>query len=270
MELTLLAADRELALSPLNPPEIMEATFIEPSRPIRKPRSTARAVYTLSVADGTLDDLPSTSSQRAERIDERTQRLEVRDEPAFPEVSPPDPNDLAPSSMLNADDPQIEQLLNRARPVADADPAARAEAMRRFVNDYVEEKSLSVGLASASEVARTRVGDCTEHAVLLAALLRADGIPSRVAGGLVYAEDFIGSRDIFAYHMWTRAWIQDGSEPGRWVDLDATLGPQTPYDATHIALDVSSMSEEETFNAMLALVPVIGRLEIAVDDVDDR
>ena len=36
--------------------------------------------------------------------------------------------------------------------------------------------------------ARTRSGDCSEHAVLLTALLRARGIPARVSHGLVYLE----------------------------------------------------------------------------------
>ena len=39
------------------------------------------------------------------------------------------------------------------------------------------EKDLSVGFATAADVARTAQGDCTEHAVLLAALLRASDIP---------------------------------------------------------------------------------------------
>ena len=38
-------------------------------------------------------------------------------------------------------------------------------------------------------------------------MLRADGIPARVASGLVYADGFLGSRDIFGWHMWTQALI---------------------------------------------------------------
>ena len=65
------------------------------------------------------------------------------------------------------------------------------------------------------EVARSLEGDCTEHAVLLAALCRARKIPARVAFGLVYYPPQKG----FAYHMWNEVWIAD-----RWIPLDATLG----------------------------------------------
>ena len=57
---------------------------------------------------------------------------------------------------------------------------------------------------------------------LLAAMLRADDIPSRTVSGLVYVSSFEGAKDIFGYHMWTQGWIAEDGK-GRWVDLDATL-----------------------------------------------
>merc|ERR1712086_413107 len=39
-----------------------------------------------------------------------------------------------------------------------------------------------------SEVVRSQTGDCSEYAVLLCALLRADNIPARICSGLVYVE----------------------------------------------------------------------------------
>ena len=116
---------------------------------------------------------------------------------------------LKPSTMLRSDDPQIIGLVEQAllQVGADAGPKEKAMALRRFVNDHVAEKDLSVGFATASEVARTGQGDCTEHAVLLAAMLRAEGIPSRVVSGLIYVDRFLGHRQVFGYHMWTQAWI---------------------------------------------------------------
>ena len=70
-------------------------------------------------------------------------------------------------------------------------------------------------MATASEVAESLSGDCTEHAVLLAAMLRARQIPSRVVVGLVYAEKL----EAFGGHMWTEAYLD-----GHWLPLDATLG----------------------------------------------
>ena len=60
---------------------------------------------------------------------------------------------------------------------------------------------------------KARQGDCTEHGVLLAALLRAKNIPARIDVGLVY----VPKTQNFWYHLWTEAFID-----GRWIPLDAT------------------------------------------------
>ncbi len=55
---------------------------------------------------------------------------------------------------------------------------AGGSGMERFVNREVTKKNFSQTFASAAEVARSRKGDCTEHAVFLMALCRARGIPA--------------------------------------------------------------------------------------------
>ncbi|UCG52164.1 MAG: transglutaminase domain-containing protein [Candidatus Latescibacterota bacterium] len=71
----------------------------------------------------------------------------------------------------------------------------------QWVYRYITDKSFGQGFASAVDVMRTREGDCTEHAVLLAALLRAAGVPSRIAVGLAYIDE------VLVGHMWTEAYI---------------------------------------------------------------
>ena len=96
---------------------------------------------------------------------------------------------------------------------------ALAYALRDLVHSHISSKHLSTAYASASETARTGSGDCTEHAVLLAALLKARMIPARVCHGLVYVE--LGGSAIngqateggeggasgdgqFGWHMWSQ------------------------------------------------------------------
>ena len=115
-------------------------------------------------------------------------------------------------------------------------------------------------MATASEVARSKSGDCTEHGILLAALLRAKKIPSRVVTGLVYANSLKG----FGGHMWTEAYLK-----GRWIPLDATLA-QGHGDAIHLktgdsALEDSSALPVESF---LPLIHTIGRTKLSVEKVD--
>jgi hypothetical protein len=166
----------------------------------------------------------------------------------------------------------VADLVGRALEGAPADisPNQKAEQLRAFVREFVQTKDLSVGFATASEVARTAQGDCTEHAVLLAGLLRAAGIPSRTVSGLIYVSDpFVGQRDVFGYHMWTQAWLMpDGHAVGepRWVDLDATRA--VPFDSAHIALGVSAMDDTQLFNDLVKLAPMLGRVGIKVLESD--
>ena len=101
-----------------------------------------------------------------------------------------------------------------------------AYALRDLVHAHISDKHLSTAYASASETARTGSGDCTEHAVLLAAVLKARGIPARVCHGLVYVEQggsaINGEADEpeadddpdrtgqFGWHMWSQVGLLAG------------------------------------------------------------
>ncbi len=136
----------------------------------------------------------------------------------------------------------------------------RAEAMRQAVHDRISHKALDTAFASASETARTRGGDCTEHGVLLCAMLRADGIPARVASGLIYADSFAGHREIFGWHMWTQALID-----GKWVDFDATLPVR--FDAVHVLTSTSSLADTAGSAELSSVLLLMGNLQIEVLEV---
>ena len=91
-------------------------------------------------------------------------------------------------------------------------------------------------------------------------MLRADGIAARVASGLVYADQFAGSDDIFGWHMWTQALID-----GHWVDYDATL--PTRYHAGHVLTGTSSLADGQGATEMASMIMLMGNLEIDVQDV---
>lgn len=308
LKVTIVEADRDLAMSPLTAPEMMVATLIRPmpgSEKIKHPRKLRQARYRIGAPS--IDYAwPDSSAQHAALLAEvfvpdRVARAGAPHAPggawwlvrvhALPEeskpgklapfgVAPPTPRQvealLQSSLVLNHEDPVVLQLRDDAlaplKKHERAAPAVVAEHLRRFVHDYVQTKDLSVGFATASEVARTKQGDCTEHGVLLAALLRGAGIPSRCVSGIVYVDEFLGQRGVFGYHLWTQAWLdpdgEAGPAPPRWVDLDATLSADHPFDATHIALSVSAMNEATPANDMVRLAPLLGNLRIEVIEAD--
>lgn len=109
-------------------------------------------------------------------------------------------------------------------PVRTASAMARTElgdgmgmaALTGWVSRYITKKTFSRQFDLASVVATSREGDCTEHAVLLAALARAQKIPSRVVTGLALV-DVSGNVDALGH-----AWVEwyDGKH---WLPADAAL-----------------------------------------------
>jgi transglutaminase-like putative cysteine protease len=217
----------------------------------------------LELKEGSMPPLPSAGAQTFEMGDEEGTATLTVDIGIGPPVDAP-ANQGTPyldaTAMIDTSDPVIQALAAKSVRDAGSDPLQRAEAMRAFVHTFVNEKGLDSAFATASETAQLRAGDCSEHAVLLCALLRAEGIPARVAIGLIYTDSFLGREGIFGWHMWTQALIG-----GRWVDYDATLPRR--YHAGHVLTGVSALGEGALAAELASSIALMGNLEIEVVDV---
>ncbi len=250
-------------------PELLLQTFIKPEKPIEDSMHTVRAKLRVTVKDGVMPALPSAGAQHFEKDADGKSAILTID---INENQPASAEDIAnkdyltASPMVDSNDELIQKLAKRAtarsndEPEASADVMKRAEALRRLVGKHISRKGMETAFASASETAKTRTGDCSEHGVLLAALLRADGIPARVATGLVYVDSFAGHEGIFGWHMWTQALID-----GKWVDFDATLPRR--YNAVHVLTSTSSLNNGLVATDMASVVQLIGNLKIDVIEV---
>jgi transglutaminase-like putative cysteine protease len=174
------------------------------------------------------------------------------------------PEYLDASGMVDSNDQKIHELVTKAIKDAGDSPAEKAEAMRAFVHTWISLKNYGTAFASASETARNRTGDCSEHGVLLAAMLRSNGIPSRLATGLVYfqLEEEKGT-GVYGWHMWTQAIIDK-----HWVDLDATL--PVPFTVGHVLADTSSLADGTGVSDQWNSLALLGNLKIDVIEVDPK
>ncbi len=165
--------------------------------------------------------------------------------------------DREPNRLVASDHPDIERM---AQSVAtnQTDPAAISLALERHVHRSMRQVNYNTVLASAGEVVQRMEGDCTEHAVLLAALARARGIPARAAVGLVYLPKLRG----FAFHMWTEVHVA-----GRWLPLDATLG-QSGIGPGHLKLLDTNFANSDGLTDLLPVAQALGQLEIQVTAVE--
>ena len=227
-------------------------------KPLLKGHGSKRIDYKVSiVGQDPSDVIPAGDTQTLRKIDAESTELTVISIPIPRQASVGKAADeyLESSQYLQRDDELIQKHANRA--AGDAiDPGEIAARMETYVREKLTKKNFSTAMASAAEVARNLEGDCTEHAVLLAAMLRAKGIPSRIVVGLVYADRLFA----FGGHMWTEANLND-----QWIPLDATLG-NGGIGAAHIKLADSALSDDgpAALSGFAPLMNVIGKLKLEV------
>jgi hypothetical protein len=162
---------------------------------------------------------------------------------------------LRPTRWLQSDHPRLRAI---AAPFA----GMNVSGMRKMERLAVRARQLMPrvefgGHYSALETLARGAGDCTEAAVLLAALGRAAGIPTRVASGLVYARDaYHGVGNVFTPHSWVLAYVD-----GQWRSSDAAL---EYFDATHIAIVVGDGDARsiEAANQLASLLQWDGMTEV--------
>jgi hypothetical protein len=241
LQLELYACSRESALSAAAPLDLLAKMFIPSPEPIPNIESVSAITYTLTPAQAADLSIPSTDSQKATRLWNGKIALEIKlvagpTWATFPykgnKVTLRKATQATP--YLQSDRKEVVELARQAV----GNTRDTVEAVRRiesFVAHYIDKPSLSVGYASAAEVVESRQGDCSEFAVLTAALCRAVGIPAQVVVGVAYAENFAGKRG-FVGHAWTQAYVGRDAQ-GVWVGLDAAYKRSGGgYDAGHIAL----------------------------------
>ncbi|MFO7959282.1 MAG: transglutaminase domain-containing protein [Candidatus Brocadiia bacterium] len=264
MNVEIRLTTREVATAPPGRVDVMSVATIPTDRAIERPREVQRLQLRLTPKDGQgeVPDVPTGPYQSAERTDDGLTVTVARPqgEPAAGYRLPYDGEEYAhllrPNRWLETDDPLIGKMAREAVG-EETDPAKAARLIEAYVTEHIEQKNLSLAMATAAETARQRTGDCTEHAMLAAALARAAGMPSRVMVGVVYVNVPEGS-GLFAYHAWTEVYV------GQWLPIDAALGG---YDATHVAFGRTDLNSPGSLSDMTSFIPFVGRIDIEILDV---
>lgn len=201
--------------------------------------------YELVRKDGQPPVLVSTGEQSVTVTGDRAIVTVCRD---CGQAEPETAASLAPYLRANAwvrsDDPLVRGLAAQGLP-ADKPLPKRMAKLESLIRRNMRRDIDYVGYADAAEALRTGKGDCTEFAVLLAALARAQGIPARVVVGMAYSALFTGNSDSFNPHAWVQ--VYDGS---RWQSYDAAL---ESFDSAHVALAVGTGEPQQLFDAFLQL-----------------
>ncbi|MCX7816660.1 MAG: transglutaminase-like domain-containing protein [Syntrophales bacterium] len=153
---------------------------------------------------------------------------------------------LKPSPFIQSDHPEITDAVNKILG-KEKDDMVKARKIVSWVHKNIE-KCPVFALSNALETLNRRMGDCTEHAVLVAAFGRAAGIPTAVETGLVYQEGR------FYFHAWNAFYIKNLK---KWITADAVMD-QIPADVTHIRFIRGDLENQ------IDLISLIGQIHIRI------
>jgi hypothetical protein len=144
------------------------------------------------------------------------------------------PEWMKPSLHIPSNSPEFKAL---AKKIVGGETNVKKAALK--IKAYVQQQmhpNTGIGvLRDASEILKTKEGVCRDYAILTATILRAAGIPTKVASGLV---NWDGN---FYYHAWAEVW--DGK---RWLGIDSTT-PAPQISAAHVKLSDGNVEEAFTF-----------------------
>jgi hypothetical protein len=258
---TFLRTTEEAAKRPVtNPPDLFKVQSIPLDREIPGIHGKGAVVYKVSLpqADEPGTVFPADFRQAIANLDEKAKTLELHLSPSqgpHKSTKPlPEPGKdfLESNFFINWDDANVKA--HAAKAVANLPAGAtvwdRAKAVEQWVHGNMRAIEFSQAMATADNVAKSLSGDCTEYAMLAAAMCRANGIPSRTALGLVYASG-AGGKPFLAYHMWFEVFAD-----GQWLPLDATLG-RGGIGPGHVKITDHSWHEEKSLAPLLPVLRVL-------------
>jgi hypothetical protein len=214
------------------------ATSLKTDKKISDP--AALTGLTLRLTGKDLSRLPSDEHQSVKRagdgwvIDVHPPKLSQPNSAVIAEVGKQKPEWLKPTLNIPSGSETFRQLASRLlKEETKVIPAAIA--VKNYVHSIMRPNAGIGVLRDATEVLASKEGVCRDYAILTATLMRASGIPARLASGVVnWQGDFF-------YHAWVEIW--DGT---KWVGIDSTV-PEQQMSASHVKLADGNVEDAFAF-----------------------
>ncbi|QDT08743.1 Transglutaminase-like superfamily protein [Planctomycetes bacterium K23_9] len=244
--------------------DLFDATIVNVSGSIDRQSETKQVAYVVLptedlVQAGKTVSVPTTPGQFIRMMEDGSVRIlvnqsadAVRQGFSATKLQPSD-GDLKPNAFIDSNHGDVRRIATAAIR-GDLSQEEIALTLARTAKDLLNPRPTSEGFVRASTVVQKTTGGSTEHALVLAALLRAKGIPSRLAMGIKYVPD----QEAMAYHVWTLAHV-DGE---KWISLDAMTGQQAAAD--RITFVTTNLNDGNPFNAVAAVLAMMSRIQIEI------
>lgn len=165
--------------------------------------------------------------------------------------APPQDEHRKSTALIDSDSATVKELGKQL--VADTQNASEiAHKIQLGLQQQLKFTPLNREFSVASKTAQKLSGDHVDVSILTAALLRSQGIASKIIAGLMLRQS--DSKSEFVFHTWCEAWINQ-----RWVPIDAT---QANVSADHLKMLESAFSEANPYTVLLPALEAIPKIEI--------
>lgn len=254
MGMCLQLATEQEALAQVSP--LLMSTEIPVDRQMGEPSLLKTVTLRARARTGSASDVIPTTPRQTIAVDGQVTIVTVQAE-TLPELTAKLPirqSELQPylqaSDLAQSQDPQIRA---KAQAIVGGETDAWQAALKllRWVYGEMAKVDSEPRPVSATEILKSMRGDCTEHAILYAALAQAVGRPVKLAAGLAYADG------AYHYHAWNEVYV------GRWVEVDPTWGEET-VDAGHLQISSAALDETSVARLSLASGKTMGSLELQI------
>ena len=152
---------------------------------------------------------------------------------------------VLPQQYVDSDNAEIIKLSEQLRGTDDYETA---QNILNYVYKTIKARSETLVNATqltASELLETPVGVCADKAILMTALLRADGIPARKISGLVLSVPLKKVVD-WSHPGGSHAWVEFYAD-GEWHFADPTWNIFDKSDTTHLSYGTYETSMNSDF-----------------------
>lgn len=201
-------------------PEMQKDLYLNSGIPVDKPLGDPKTIKSLSLSlvKGTWGLMGIDPSNLQSNLLTLRSGAQFKPKSVFVPAKP----QVDPSSALSK--------LYKTLPLKDLSNKQKVSKLVNFVNGYLDYQVLPANF-NLNDILTNRVGDCSEHALLLSELLRQAAIPARQISGLVYLGD---DEQRFGGHVWVEAFYDNA-----WHPVDPTWN-LTQTTATHIPLAIGA------------------------------
>lgn len=217
---------------------------------VSDPTKAKRCAFVIRPRQGSQIEIKPAPGQFVRTLDDGTMQVLVSIQKEIPTAgfeffdSEVTDADREPNYFIDSNDTSIRQLNEVAVNSRQMDRRQIAVELAQTLQRTTDRANQSEGWSKASQVWLRRVGDATGRAILMAAMLRANDIPSRVALGFRFDRD---DPQKMNYHAWTLAHIDD-----QWVVLDVEEGGFALADRiTFVITDLGGSNEQDNLIRLL-------------------